>query len=753
VRPARLELENFLSYSEPTSIDFEGLSAVVIVGPNGAGKTSIIEAIGWALFGKGRGRSPDDFVSHGRTTCRVSFEFHLGEARYRVGRQRDLASGGKSYLGLEVDTNDFDGFGRQPVGGDSIAETQAAIEQLLGLTYDQWLATSFIGQNRADQFTRLTPAGRKELLAEVLQLDVYARLHDAAQARARELAGQSVTVQHLVEDLEDVVSGQEAAKERAVAAVDARVLAEAAVARLEEDYANALDSLELAQKNVGDLARIRVRLQELRNARAVEASRLDREIRQLEDDRARAKKAWADCLRAIDAMQASAADVVVDARASALWAQADAMEVQVVELRAERETCGKEAAAALERIGSHVDVLKTCRERLGILGSVPEGETVNCYACGSSLSYDAFQNLVQGLEAEVATREQLIGEQRAAVERAQEDDRQFLEELRRTETHRDALRKEAQELRTRAARAAAAAERIPEEESRLELSRRSFEGLQSRLEQAVDGRRRSDRISDEERALAAELDVEGDLELELAAARDHSNSLNRGLTAARGDVVTASVEEARAADGLALIRKAREDLAATMQELGAVADRRWAYETLALAFGRDGIPTLIVENAVPQIEDEANRLLARWTDGEFTVRLDSLRALKTGGIRETLDIHVADQTAERLLEALSGGERQCVDLALAIALSRLMAHRAGRRIETLILDEPFTALDASHRQRTIEVLHELTEEFPSLILVTHLADLADAFPSRIVVTKEGGSSRIQAEAPVIEVAA
>ena len=100
IRPLRVELSGFLSYAEPTTLDLGDLPAAVIVGPNGAGKTSLVEALLWSLFGKGRGRSPDVFVSAGKTECRVTFDFTLEGQEYRVIRERSLHAGGKSYLGL-----------------------------------------------------------------------------------------------------------------------------------------------------------------------------------------------------------------------------------------------------------------------------------------------------------------------------------------------------------------------------------------------------------------------------------------------------------------------------------------------------------------------------------------------------------------------------------------------------------------------------------------------------------------------------
>lgn len=185
-------------------------------------------------------------------------------------------------------------------------------------------------------------------------------------------------------------------------------------------------------------------------------------------------------------------------------------------------------------------------------------------------------------------------------------------------------------------------------------------------------------------------------------------------------------------------RRARLDELAA--EIAQVDEDLELYGVLSGAFGRDGIPTLILENAIPQIETSANDWLSRFTEGRFSLHLESQRAKKTGGLKETLDVLVVADSSERSLEELSGGERQCVDLALRLGIAQLLAHRAGTKIGTLILDEAFTALDNGRRQRAIEIIHALTDEFDLVLFITHQTELAQAFGARIEVERsEHGS--------------
>ncbi|MBI4531139.1 MAG: AAA family ATPase, partial [Candidatus Latescibacteria bacterium] len=117
------------------------------------------------------------------------------------------------------------------------------------------------------------------------------------------------------------------------------------------------------------------------------------------------------------------------------------------------------------------------------------------------------------------------------------------------------------------------------------------------------------------------------------------------------------------------------------------------YDHLTRAFGKDGIPALIIENAIPEIEEEANAILARLTDNRTQIAIESLRDLKKGGTRETLDIKISDELGTRSYEVYSGGEAFRTDFSIRIALSKLLAKRAGTKLRTLVIDEGFGTQD------------------------------------------------------------
>ena len=159
------------------------------------------------------------------------------------------------------------------------------------------------------------------------------------------------------------------------------------------------------------------------------------------------------------------------------------------------------------------------------------------------------------------------------------------------------------------------------------------------------------------------------------------------------------------------------------------------YRELITAFGKDGIQALIIEQAIPEIEEEANRILARLTDNRTQIALESLRDLKTGGTRETLDIKISDELGERNYELYSGGEAFRIDFSIRIALSKLLARRTGTRLRTLVIDEGFGTQDAEGLDHLVEAIQAISSDFEKILIITHVESLKQAFPVRIEVTK------------------
>jgi exonuclease SbcC len=189
-------------------------------------------------------------------------------------------------------------------------------------------------------------------------------------------------------------------------------------------------------------------------------------------------------------------------------------------------------------------------------------------------------------------------------------------------------------------------------------------------------------------------------------------------------------------DDLEQKKKEKEGQLARLTQEGSI------YQELVKAFGKEGIQALIIDTALPEIEAEANKLLTRMTDNRMHVKFETQRPTKKGTVQETLDIAIADELGTRNYEMYSGGEAFRINFAIRIALSRWLARRAGAPLPTLIIDEGFGTQDSTGMEKVIEAIISIQDDFEKILVITHMEELKDAFPTRIDVTKTAEGSMI-----------
>ncbi len=232
----------------------------------------------------------------------------------------------------------------------------------------------------------------------------------------------------------------------------------------------------------------------------------------------------------------------------------------------------------------------------------------------------------------------------------------------------------------------------------------------------------------------------------LAAAEAQAPDLN----AAEGSLFTLQEQENRLRLEVGAARQkvlVLEDLKARRKDFQSQREEKSQmvrqYRQLERAFGKDGVPALLIEQALPQIEIRANEILERLSGGNMAVRFVTQAEYKDKhreDLKETLDIQISDGAGARDYEMFSGGEAFRVDFAIRLALSEVLAQRAGARLQTLVIDEGFGSQDALGRQRLIEAINLVRPDFAKILVITHIDELKDAFPTRIEVEKtEHGS--------------
>ncbi len=198
MQPIKIALQNFLSYGD-VEVGLDGLRLAAVLGANGAGKSSIAtDAITWPLYGEGRYKDIDRYIRQGQENAVVELQFVLAGETYRVIRTRSNKGRGKSTLELARQN----GADWVPMSGTGIRETQDKIRELLRMDYDTFVSSCVLLQGQADRFTMATPGERMAIFSQIISLDIYDRLVEAARAKARNFRDQAAVKRATVDNLD-----------------------------------------------------------------------------------------------------------------------------------------------------------------------------------------------------------------------------------------------------------------------------------------------------------------------------------------------------------------------------------------------------------------------------------------------------------------------------------------------------------------------------------------------------------------------
>lgn len=192
MKPIKLELMGLNSYTDKQTIDFEKLTSrglFGIFGNTGSGKSTILDAITIALYGD-ISRDTTDYINSSCDKAIVKYEFEIGSKnnrkRYFVERTiKNSATGGtktsRVLLGEIKDSGDLN------VLADKVGEVKSKIQDIIGLTSDDFTRSVVLPQGKFSEFLKLQDRDRRKMLERIFNLEKYGeKLSNKVKARRNE---------------------------------------------------------------------------------------------------------------------------------------------------------------------------------------------------------------------------------------------------------------------------------------------------------------------------------------------------------------------------------------------------------------------------------------------------------------------------------------------------------------------------------------------------------------------------------------
>lgn len=288
--PRRVRLKGFLCYKDEQTIDFDPTAKLwMLSGLNGSGKSTIFDAVTYALFGYHRGGSlhAHELINKDSDTLLVEFDFLLDGKEYRAKRtlKRDTKGGARGTQQMfrhDPDKESNNGWAAVEAT-DQKRPFEAWVKDNVGLEYDTFTSSVLLLQGKAEKLLDSRPEGRREVLAGIVDLGRYERLHQKADEKRKTLEAELKSLTNRLSAVPAVAPLELAeARNRISDAEEARAAARAEVERLVQLEHEAKTYQELRQRLrqaearlqragvvLGDAAAIEKAVERLRELREV----------------------------------------------------------------------------------------------------------------------------------------------------------------------------------------------------------------------------------------------------------------------------------------------------------------------------------------------------------------------------------------------------------------------------------------------------------------------------------------------------
>lgn len=738
MRPVRLELEGFTSFRRKVELDFSGLDLFAITGSTGAGKTSLIDSILFALYGRTPriGRGATDLISQGAAETKVLLEFRAGEHLYRAFRYVKRKGATKQRLDQKI------GEDWEPLA-DKSAAMEAKLHELLGLDFDGFTKTVVLPQGEFDRFLRGEASKRREILIELLGLDIYKQMMKAANESASRKSERA----KLIEDqwkstLADLSEERIAELESQSAAEQSRL----ASLQAELDRINAVYPL---QARLRELKTLFAQREQLQGQLAPIASR---------------KQKAAEMFEAAEAAMAGVEEVLEAARVKAQELEnadgsPDLLRNKAAEIRKAIAKKG-ELARSREMLAQFVQEYQKLQEQLKIAyDAAQQAEDAYLQAIQDGAANQLREHLHAGEECPVCEQVVLlvpapkggsgIDDARAARESAKKAHEKLQAQANATFTKVKQLETQIKaseglladtsespetfEAKAQAVEAARSAARKAEAD--VATNRKSLDQARAALTQAdTDLQLLSQRIE----SVAGQLQQGDTVE---AIETQLGEYAGRDLDAERRRVTSELQSgQRRVAQLEAAIEQARKRLAeweerrVEIKELNAQAETA---RKLGLHLREDRFQTFVLGQTLKRLAAQGTRQLKHLSSNRYSFATDGDEFL-------VVDHWNADE--KRSVNTLSGGESFLASLSLALALSKSLpdfsVNRDSIRLDSLFLDEGFSTLDTETMQIVLDAIELLQADGRMIGVVSHIPELAERLPARIEVSKSPGGSAI-----------
>ena len=634
MKPISLSVKNLASYKEET-LNYNDLPDLTcITGRNGAGKSSFfVDAITIALFNQAR---CTDSKGTGMENLITTGEDKL-EVKFRFesdGSEVEITRRRFTKGGQELELT-IDGVSHT----DKIKETQEKINNIIKVDYETFLDSVCIGQGDSGRFIKKKPEERKEEFKKVLGLDKYEVLQEYTKEVRKVVNEQIKRKKEQLEEVAEIVSEKSTLE-----------------TTIEQEKLREKNLVNKIEKKQFDLER-----------EISEKTKYD-EAKKQRDYVLNKKKGLVEKIKSIkESVEKGKTikktlEITILSKSQVLG---DLIEENNIlsELQQELTDLKSDKSSLQTKNNMLSDITKELKEKYSRLKDFNEAD---CDFCGQQVTE---QHKSKHL-SDLATQGKI-----------------HLSEINSNKEKIDNLNQQVVKKESSISFSKNKISRLQTQKSDIEQAEVKLGSVIQRLHDLSDDLIEREGELEEVSKLPVE-DIE-DKTFNDTVIRNEINTLNQQLTFCRNSIAIAKSK-------IKEIDEKQDEYKDLEEETKKLTEESSILDELVVAFGKDGIQAIIIDNALPEIQEEINKFLGLLTDDrvniEFITQKEKGRGKKTRSI-ETLDIVINDEYGSRTYETYSGGEKFRVDFSCHVGLAKFLAKRAGSSIRLFIVDEGIGSQD------------------------------------------------------------
>jgi len=753
MRLKKIEITNFLSYSEAV-VDLEDLRKVLIVGvnnndatdSNGSGKTNLCEAISFAVWGKSKAKTLDMNVKEGEKSCTVQLHFEHDGKQCSVKRTRNCSNGTTS-LDFIVDG--------VKSNGKSATDTDEKIVNFIKIDYLTYVNSVYLRQD--DIFSLANPQKSGEgrsVIESVLCLDEYDKYEKLTKKKIKEAEKDLTESNFFIESNKNADEKLDTAKKE-VESLKSEVGATlTSIANAQEKLKLAEDAYALEKESFTIYDSVKSQLTRVEQSIIAKNNELESNKRQGKTEVTNRESRKIDLQKKIGEKSKIEEDrnKFLNEGEESYKLQMELNDIQE-KVKVERKKLSEENLVLrqkeTDKIHKNKDIQILRNELEKITNSVKNikvsaGE--KCVTCKSDVTEHNIELIKGELKADYIAKHDELTELVETLNSIESEEKTIKESIVALETIISEFDKRSAEIRPNIIS-------DKQRQDRLEYFADSLSQI-SKYEQQLTELPEDkiiamlgDKILKLKEEIANEETHKAELESKLGTIKLDSSrisELEASVNKEKSTLDTLNALKYTTSANIENLEKNIVDLSAILeeykqrQEMVAEGNENVIIlGHLEKAFGSKGVRAKILEDAIRDLEIEADTLLKRFSNGRLSLTFVTEKSDKV-----VFEILINDGEKTLPFSLFSGGEKFRIAFVLRIALAKLLLRKTNSKMEFLIIDEAVSPLDQNGVENVMAIINELQEEFKTIMVITHRNDIKNMFDKVITVHRDETGSRI-----------